>query len=109
RAAARAARLVHRSQITYIQSGARAMVERLGARSDAQSCPPLRPGAGARRRAAARCRAAARALPAYAGVGGALCGPPARAAVERLGACEGHLDHARVGKAREARRVRLAR
>ena len=54
----------------------------------------------------AGCRSAACAFPAHPGLGGALCGADARAAVERLGACQGHLDDPGLGKAREARRRR---
>ena len=49
-------------------------------------------------------RAAVRAFPAYAGLGDALCRHHARPAVERVGACQGHLDQRAVGgRARSSR------
>ena len=84
---------------------ARALARRSGARPDAQPHPPLRPGAGAGGRAAAGDRPPARAFPAHAGFGRALCRDDARPRLDGLGARQGHLDHARLGEAREAGRA----
>ena len=81
------------------------VVARPAPRSDAQPRPPIRPGAGSRRRDAEPHRPPARALPAHAGLRGTLRSAAARADMELLGAREGHLDHARVGEARKARRL----
>ena len=97
----------HVRRLTRLPRGARDLVARPAPRSHAQPRPAVRPGAGAGRRAAAGHRAPARAFPAHAGVGHALCRAAARTPLELLGACEGHLDDARLGKARKARDVRL--
>ena len=54
-----------------------------------------------------RHRPSARALPAYAGIGRALLRAADRPCLERIGAREGHLDDARLGKARQARGMRV--
>ena len=82
---------------------------RPAARSLGQPAAPLGPGAGAGGRAAGRHRAAVRPFPAYARVGDTLRRPDARPAVERVGACQGHLDQRALGGGGKARRLRLGR
>ena len=67
--------------------------------------PGLRHGAGA----AGGSQASARPLSPHARLGGALCGPPHRPALDVLGPCQGHLDDAGLGEAREARRGQMGR
>ena len=107
RAGAGLARLARGRAPPRISRCARRLVARLPARPDAVADPP--PGAGVRAggRVAGRRRPAARAFPAHAGLGDAVRGHPARPAVELLGARQGHLDDARMGEARKARRLRL--
>ncbi len=52
-------------------------------------------------------QARARPLSPHPRIGGALRGPPHRPAVDVLGPCQGHLDDAGLGKAREARRGQM--
>ena len=89
--------------------GAQRLARRSPARSDAQPRPALRPGAGAGGRAAGRasrgCTPISCTRPASVARYAALMTRPA---LERLGPCQGHLDDARLGEAREARRLRLA-
>ena len=84
------------------------LAARSRARPDAEPHPPLRPGAGAGERTAAGRAAPARAFPAHAGLGHALRGAAAWARLDGFGARQGHLDHAGVGEAREARVLRMA-
>ena len=81
----------------------RGLARRPAPRSDAQPRPALRPGAGAGGRAAAGRRAAARPFPPHARLRRPLCRADDGQALERLGPCQGHLDDARLGEAREAR------
>jgi hypothetical protein len=85
-----------------------AVPRRPAARSLGQPPAPLGPGNGAGGRTAGRHRAALRAFPAYADVGDSLCRPDARPAVERVGACQGHLDQRALGGGGKARRLRWA-
>ncbi len=85
----------------------RGVVARFPARPDAQPDSPDRAGLRAGGRVAGQRRPPARAFPAYARVGDPLCGAAAGTPLELLRAREGHLDHARVGKARKARRLRV--
>ena len=78
------------------------------ARSLGQSAAALGPGAGAGGRARALGRAALRPFPAHAVLGDALRRHHARAAVERLGARQGHLDQRGLGRDGKARRLFLA-
>ena len=72
------------------------------ARSDVQPAAALGPGAGAGGRAAVLDRAALRPFPAHAGLGDALRRHDARPAVERVGACQGHLDQRTLGDRRKS-------
>ena len=90
-----------------LPGGAAPVAARPAARSEHQPRAALRSGAGARARAAGGRRPAVRPLSAHARLGRPLRRPPARPALVRLGARQGHLDHAGVGEGREAARLRL--
>ena len=108
RSAPRAGGLAEGAPPARLCRRARQVPRRPAPRSDGQPTAPLGPGAGAGGRAALVDRAALRPFPAYARFGDALCRHHARCAVERVGACQGHLDQRALGSRRQARRLRLA-
>ena len=100
---ARAAGMAERAPLADLRGGTAPVAARPAARSG-----PRTGGGASVRRWCSRTScpptsAAVRALPAYARLGRPLCRRAARPAVVRLGARQGHLDHAGLGEGGEAR------
>ena len=99
--------MAERAPLADLRGGTAPLAARPAPRQDLEPGAALRSGAGPRPRAARRRRRPVRALPAYARLGHPLCRRAARPAVVRLGARQGHLDHAGLGEGREAAGLRL--